>query len=118
MREASLIITATRQHRTSVNRLDPRSLKKTHALCDLAHLAPHASVSQKDSREALTAAQWLLFVVPALARVRGTIPTLPEGQSGIIDPFGRGTAAFDQMQEQIERSLVPVLRVLTGHRDH
>ena len=25
---------------------------------------------------------------------------------------------LEQMQEQIERSLVPVLRVLTGHRDH
>ena len=118
VREASLVITATRHHRTSVNRLDPQSLKKTHALCDLAHLAPHASLPQKESREALTAAQWLLLVVPALARVRGTIPTLPEGRSGIIDPFGRGAAAFEQMQEQIERSLVPVLQVLTAHRDH
>lgn len=184
VREASLVITATRQHRTLVARMDPRSMKKTHALRDLANLADHivfpspavstsgpgesvtadgtwgsfaadgtsgavtadgtwgavtaegaggsvtaegaggsvtregagGSVLREGAGQSLTAAEWLEMLVPQLAGLRGTIPTLPEERANIVDPIGRSEAVFEEMREQIESALVPVLRLLKGPR--
>ncbi len=113
VQQARLIITMTRPHRTAVARLDPRSMAKTHALLDLVRLLPFVTLPDPEYSQPMTPETWLDLLVPQIARLRGTIPTLAEDQSAILDPIGRGMPAFEAMAAQIEVTLPPLVRALT-----
>lgn len=107
-----LVITMTREHRSQVTRMSPRLLPRTHALRDLAQLATAIDVSDVPAADDTSARAWLGLVAPLLAARRGLAPPLAPQESGVVDPYGRGEAAYAQMAEQIEACLPAVLRVL------
>lgn len=108
--EASLVITAERNHRTLVTRLHPRCLRTTHALRDLAQLAETVEIPHAPTGVGPT--DWFAVVVPLLARQRGIAPPLPAEEADVIDPYRRDEAVFDLMERQIEDALPSVVRVL------
>ncbi|MEP7159465.1 MAG: hypothetical protein ABI746_00010 [Dermatophilaceae bacterium] len=108
--DASLIITATRWHRSRVARIHPRALRTAHALRDLAYLSPH--VQRPQAASDTTARAWLDAVARAVAAARGRIPPLPPEDAGIDDPIGKSGRAFDTMAAEIEQAIPPVVSML------
>lgn len=110
---ADLIITATREHRSKVVQADPKALRRTHALADLAQLCSgRDGLPTVESRRNQAPEGWFSVVIPWLAQRRGLLPPLPETESRITDPYGRDDAAFDAMAADIEAALPAVLSVL------
>lgn len=112
--DASLVITATRAHRSAVTRLHPRALRTTHALRDLAHIAAGTSLPDRSVDE--TPASWLGKVVPLLAARRGMEAPLPEDVADVVDPYRRPESVFAEMASQIDACIPPVLTVLCPPR--
>ena len=111
VREADLVIGATREHLGPVVQLAPRALRYSFALTDLSDLLDEVSdhdidVAAGDNRVAKVAAA-------AISR-RGTVnPRRPE-ESGIVDPFRRDTTVFTRMASQVGDSLPVIVEALRG----
>ncbi len=113
-RAARLIVTMTRSQRTAVARLEPRSMRKTYPLLDLAALIPHLPASAPGPAAASGRGTWaerLDAVSAGLANLRGTVPPPAEDRSAVLDPIGRDRSAFAAMAAQIEAT-IPQLRYL------
>ncbi len=111
---AHLVITMTRAQRTEVARVDPRSMAKTHVLLDLVRLIPRVAGPERDgSGHPIPWARWIESVASELAKARSTVPPLPEERSAVVDPIGRGRAAFEAMARQLEAVIPPLVELLT-----
>lgn len=110
--ESSLVLTATRAHRTAVTRMHPRALRTTHALRDLAHLAPGVELPSPD----VSPQEWFDTLVPRLAARRGVDAPLAEDQADIVDPFRQGPEVFERMAAEVEAGLPAIMRVLAPQR--
>ncbi|KGN42378.1 hypothetical protein N801_17100 [Knoellia aerolata DSM 18566] len=108
---ADLVISATRDHLSTVVPLYPRALRYSFALHDLGDLL--TDVTEADI-EATAGANRVAKVAAAAIAKRGTVsPRLAE-DSGIIDPFQRDAPAFDQMVAEVSESLPAVVSALRG----
>lgn len=112
---ADLVLTATREHRAQVVRVQPKALRFCFSLGDFSHLAQHIAPSQPEPGES-----WVAHVTRLVATVRGSVPARSADESDIIDPYRRGDHFYDQMVSQIEREIGPVIDVLVPrpHRPH
>lgn len=109
--EADLVIGATREHLSSVVPLHPRALRYSFALHDLGDLL--AEVSEQEIAAAPGANRVAKVAAAAIAK-RGIVnPRLLE-RSGIVDPYRRGAAVFDQMVDEVGQSLPAVVSALRG----
>ena len=109
--EADLVISATREHLSSVVPLHPRALRYSFALPDLGDLL--AQVSEADI-EAAPGANRVAKVAAAAIAKRGIVnPRLPE-ESGIVDPFRCDAPVFDQMVDEVSQFLPAVVSALRG----
>lgn len=113
VREADLVLTATRAHRHEVVRLEPRGLKKTTTLVDFADLVRGMAPEEvKPSFMDPPGLSPLALVVSTAARRRSRVESRPDDQVDIVDPFRQDKKVFARMEQQIEAVLPPVVDAL------
>lgn len=109
---ASLVLTATREHRAQVARMHPRAMKRAFTFRELAHILTHLP------DEALPQDTDPLERVAALARTatehRGRHRPASPDDLDITDPFRREDAVYALMREQVAEAVPAVLRGLLG----
>ena len=111
--EVDLIITATQQHRSDVVLLNPKALRRTFSLGELADLLQSADL------RADAEGTWASVVAAAARDQRGLARARSAAESDISDPYGRGQAAYATARlafavAEAVRS-VHALRVSNGH---
>ena len=109
--DASLILTATRDHRREVVQLAPVGLKKTFALGDLAHAVselPAEAVKGAPGRERL------VTLLEAVELYRPQLNVLPAESVDIVDPFKEDETVFRTMQKQTDPQVQMLARGLVG----
>lgn len=113
VRDADLVLCATRDHRTSVVRLEPKGLRRTFAALDFADLTAHIppgplEPSFLDPPDANLVQQ----VVAAATLHRDEVHARLDHEADVIDPFHRGAHEFTKMAEQLEEAIEPIVSVL------
>jgi protein-tyrosine phosphatase len=104
--EADLVITATQRHRRDVVSLNPRALRRTFSLGELADLLrPAELVPDGDG-------PWAVTVAEAARHQRGQSPARPAAESDITDPYGQGHEAYALMTHEVETHLLVVATAL------
>lgn len=114
VREATVILTATRSVRTQVVQTDPSGLRKTFALIDFSDIVAQLDLGQLEpSFMDPPHLSPLGLLVSGAARHLGRITPRAAGKADIADPVGQGNRAFRHMQQQIDAALPPVVDALT-----
>ena len=112
---ADIVITATQKHRAEAVALHPRALRKTFTLGELADLVRDADLA--GAADAPSTADrdtpWAAVVAEVARGRRGLNPARTAAESDIPDPYGRGSAAYDLMSNEIEAQLPVVVAALT-----
>ena len=99
--EATLVLTATREHRTAVVTLVPTALARTFTIKEFGRLVEHVGpVAPED-------------LVAAAAAQRGRTWTPPE-QDDVADPYGQNAAAYARAYREISAALARPLALLAG----
>ena len=109
VRDADLVLTATREHRSAVVTLEPRALARTFTMREFARLVDHAPVPPGDDP-----AQRARALVAEVAAARSRHPAANPKDDDVADPYGRGAAAYAQAIEDITEALRRPLEVLAG----
>ncbi|HEV2891660.1 MAG TPA: protein-tyrosine-phosphatase [Frankiaceae bacterium] len=109
VRDADLVLTATREHRSAVVTLDPKALPRTFTMRELARLLDHVEVPAGDDP-----ADRARALVAAVAAARGRHPAPDPRDEDVADPYGRGEAAYAAAIEDITEALRRPLEVLAG----
>lgn len=111
VRDASLVLTATRAHRSQVVRLWPKALKYAFTLRELAHLLQAGAATGPDRPQADP--QDRVSALASRARaLRGHHAPADPDELDVIDPFRRTDDIYVQMRDQVSMALPPVLRAL------
>lgn len=113
--EADLVVAATQNHRSDAVALNPRVLRRTFTLGELADLVADTDLSDV-AAEALAdasdgsgaATPWVTRVAEAARDRRGFVRARPAEESDIPDPYGRGAEAYALMGAAIE-DVLPVV---------
>ncbi len=104
--EADLVITATQRHRRDVVSLNPRAMRRTFSLGELADLLRTAELVPDGDEP------WAVVVADAARHQRGQSPSKPAGESDITDPYGQGHEAYALMTHEVETHLLVVATAL------
>ncbi|WP_186526122.1 low molecular weight phosphatase family protein [Leekyejoonella antrihumi] len=113
VRNVDLVLCATREHRTTIVRLEPKALRRTFAVLDFSDLAEHIPPGPPEpSFLDEPDANFVQRVVSAGTLHRDEVHARIDGDADVIDPFQRGEREFDKMAEQLESAIVPIVRVL------
>lgn len=107
IRQADLILTATRQHRSDVVSTLPAAIGRTFTILQFARLCDQVpSISSDDAGELGRQ----LVIDAKLAR--SSLQPVPGEQDDLPDPMGRGLVEFricaDQLQDAVDRILRPL----------
>ncbi len=105
---ADLVLTATREHRSAVVRLDPRAASRTFTLREFARLVAlvdRAALPSVDPVERACA------LVAAAAACRGRVWVEP-ADDDIADPYGRSVADFVVCSAEIAEALTGPMRAI------
>ena len=114
--EADLVIAASQMHRAESVRVNPRVLRRTFTLGELADLLRDADLVAEAADTDL-AQPWARRLTEIALRRRGLFRARPAEESDIPDPYQRGAAAYDVMASEIEQALLvvgPALRPPIG----
>lgn len=113
---ADLVLCATREHRSLVVRTAPRVLFNTYALADFSDLAARlASTGFADLRSAAGPSRnFVQRLSEAAARVRGEVRVRTTREAEIVDPYRRSDKVLEQMVQQVDSLLQPIVSVLTA----
>lgn len=112
VRDADLVITATRNHRGAAVRHHPKALRKAFTLRELALLLDGADLSGLPEGPAERIA-----AVAEIARSRkGLLVRTDQDSLDVIDPFRRDDEVYAQMRAEVEPALRVVVEALTGRR--
>ncbi len=107
--QADLVLTATADHRSQVLALDPKALRRTFALKELARLA--GQVDAADLPPGGPAVR-LSALVTLATGLRGVHPAQPRTLDDIGDPFGGPIEEFRQTAREIRAAVQGILRPL------
>jgi protein-tyrosine phosphatase len=110
--EADLVITATQKHRRDAVSLNPRVLRRTFSLGELADLLRTADLVRTADLANGSGGPWASVVAAAARDQRGQAPARPPEQSDIPDPYRQGPAAYARMAHEIEANLLVVATAL------
>ena len=105
---ADLIITATRDHRSAVARMEPRAMSRTFALADLSDLLTGLGADDQEQADSVAG------VARVAAIRRSEVAARSRSDADIIDPYRRGAAVYRQMIEQIDPLLPPIVQAVRG----
>ncbi|WP_404392283.1 low molecular weight phosphatase family protein [Humibacillus xanthopallidus] len=114
--EADLVIASTQLHRAESVRVNPRVLRRTFTLGELADLVRDADLAA-EAADTDPELPWARRLGEIALRRRGLFRARPAEESDIPDPYQRGTAAYATMASEIEKALLvvgPALRPPTG----
>jgi protein-tyrosine phosphatase len=118
VRRADLVLCATRSHRSTVVRAEPKGLRYTHNLADFSDLAAMMLTGRLEHLgEGRSDPSPVAQVAIAAGLHRDKVQTREIGEADIVDPFRRHGYLFDLMAEQVEGllpSIVSVLQVATA----
>ena len=109
VRDADLVLTATREHRGAVVTLEPRALPKTFTMREFARLLAHVEAPQTGAT-----AERARALVAAVAAARGRHAAARPEDDDVADPYGRGGEAYDRAAREIAEALRRPLEVLAG----
>lgn len=109
VRDADLVVTATRHHRREVVQLVPAGLGTTFALVDLADLLE--GLTEDDVSRAGGASRLERVVRAAVIR-RAQVQARLDDSADIVDPFRQGPQVFEQMQREADPAIDVVIRAL------
>lgn len=109
VRDADLVLTATREHRGAVVTLEPRALPRTFTMREFARLLDHVEPPGGDDP-----AERARALVAAVAAARSRHPARRPADDDVADPYGRGAAAYARAIEDITEALRRPLEVLAG----
>lgn len=104
MRDNTLILTASRDHRRAAVQLGRRGMNKTFSLVDFADLV--SDITEGEIREAPGASATSKLVRAAQLR-RPAVPVRTEG-ADVADPFRLGEAAFKRMKRESDPAVEAV----------
>ncbi len=113
--EADLVVAAAQRHRSDAVALNPRVLRRTFTLGELADLLADTdlSVAADEARaDASGDTPWVARVAEAARDRRGFVRARTADESDIPDPYGRGAEAYALMGTAIEDVLPTVARAL------
>lgn len=112
---SDLILTATREHREWVAGSDPRALRRAFTLTEFTD-----AVRAHPDPAALTAAELVAWAASnrpsALVTSRGSSTRRGYEEGDILDPYGRGDAAYRASLAQIEPLTTEIARILGATR--
>lgn len=100
--DADLVLTATREHRSSVVRMAPRALRHTHAIADFADLVSGARLDVSDG-------PLVRQLAAGGAARRGEVPVRSAEDADVVDPYRRDLDVFEQMAEQVAQLVPPII---------
>lgn len=109
IRKASLVLTATLDHRAAVVRLVPRALRSTFTVRELALLSPGldaGSLPREPDERVREVARRALGRRALNARVH-------PAELDVVDPYRRPDETYAQMREQLVPAVKAVIEVLT-----
>jgi protein-tyrosine phosphatase len=112
VREASLVLTATRDHRADVARLHPRALKRTFTFRELADILGRLPVEDLPQDEDPRAR--IVELARVAAAGRGVRAPRTWTDFDIVDPYRRDDAVYATMRDQVVSALPAVLTGLVG----
>lgn len=91
VRSADLVLPLTRAHRGAVVELVPAAVRRTFTLLELARLVAAVDPAAVPPG---TPAERLRALVPLAAAQRGHVRPRPAAEDDVVDPYGRGDAAY------------------------
>ncbi len=106
VREASLILALTREHRTAVVELEPAAVRRTFTLRELARLSSAVDLQRLPAG---TAGERLVALLPLAAAQRAA---LGPGDDDVVDPYGGPASLYRRSFDELDgptRQLVDVL---------
>ena len=109
--EADLVIAASQMHRAESVRVNPRVLRRTFTLGELADLLRDADLVAEAADTDL-AQPWARRLTEIALRRRGLFRARPPEESDIPDPYQRGHDAYAIMASEIEKALLVVAPAL------
>lgn len=112
VREADLVLTATRSHRATVVQQEPTALRRAFTVRELGLIA--TGLSDLDLPSAGAPRAWLQALVRIAAVRRARLAGVPGEDLDILDPYGQQDPAYDRMADQIGDVLPWVGWAVTG----
>jgi protein-tyrosine phosphatase len=106
VRRADLVLCATRDHRSSIVRLEPKGVRYAHTLADFSDLVAVCSQTPAPSYSDGTVVRRVAS--EAILSRDAIVPRTVE-DADIIDPIGRPSAVFTKMSRQVAESLPAVV---------
>lgn len=110
VRDADLVITASREHRAAAARLHPAAMARTFTLRDLGDLLSNLSVDELATAPD-EATNWVRQVAATASRRRGLVPARQQGID-VTDPIGGPPSRFVLMAAEVDAALVPIVAAL------
>lgn len=112
VREADLILAATRDHRSTAVQKHPRALKRAFTVREFARLIEGADLSDlpESPKERIDA------LVETARMRRSALAGVDPSTLDVIDPFRREDAVYDQMRSEIEPAMATIVEALNGRR--
>ena len=106
MQWADLVLAATADHKAQVLQLEPRALRSTFTLRELARLAGHV---RTEDLPAGTPGQRLRALAAAAAELRGVHPPPSRVADDVEDPYGESPEVFTATADQLRDAIVTIL---------
>jgi protein-tyrosine phosphatase len=106
VRWADLVLTATAEHRSAVLGLEPRALRRTFTLRELARLAADVPASELPSGPP---GERLAALAAGAADLRATHPPRSRTADDVDDPYGGPPEAYRRAAREIADALDAVL---------
>lgn len=111
VRDADLVLGATRQHRSVVLGHEPAALRRSFTLKEMARLVEVVPAESGESP-----ADRAGRVVEAAAKARGAVRVSPRDDD-IADPYGASLHVYRQRRDEIARATSAIAAALLGRRD-
>lgn len=110
VRSATLVLAATREHRSAAVRLAPAAVRRSFTLREAGRLtrARGAEVTGADPAQRLTA------LVPLLTGARGALMAFDPADDDVVDPFGGSPEAWALTEAQLLPALISLVAALRG----
>jgi protein-tyrosine phosphatase len=113
VRDANLVLAATREHRGRIVSTEPSAASRTVTLRELARLLGPVTAADVDARAAADDIVERMRAVVALAFAnRGLVPWADPADDDIGDPYGRERPVYVKAADQIDAALDVLVRLL------
>lgn len=113
VRDADLVLGATREHRSAVLGHEPSALRRAFTLKEMARLADIVSAVEIVDDE--PPADRARRVVAAAAQARGSVRVQPH-EDDVVDPYGASLAVYRHRRDEIAEATAAIAAALLGGR--